>query len=78
MDSSTHAIGYLLEPHFDIPIDEPWAKFTYEKDGKMVEGCRSSTIDLVTKLDDETIEVVDWKTGRRLDWATGEVKDYKN
>ena len=70
---------YYPEPHFDIPIDEPWAKFTYEKDGKMVEGqvAIKGTIDLVTKLDDETIEVVDWKTGRRLDWATGEVKDYK-
>ena len=35
------------------------------------------TIDLVTKINDDTIEVVDWKTGRRMDWATGEVKDYK-
>ncbi len=70
---------YYPEPHFDIPIDEPWAKFTYEKDGEMVEGqvAIKGTIDLVTKIDDETIEVVDWKTGRRLDWATGEVKDYK-
>lgn len=35
------------------------------------------TIDLVTKIDDETIEVIDWKTGRRLDWATGEEKTYE-
>ena len=32
------------------------------------------TIDLVTKLNDDTIEVVDWKTGRRMDWTTGEVQ----
>lgn len=67
------------EPHFDIPIEEDWAKFEYEVDGKKMQGqlAIKGTIDLVTKLDDETIEVVDWKTGRRLDWATGEVKDYK-
>ena len=32
------------------------------------------TIDLITKVDDNTIEIIDWKTGRRLDWATGEEK----
>ena len=34
------------------------------------------TIDLVTRIDNDTIEVIDWKTGRRLDWATGEEKTY--
>lgn len=65
------------EPHFDIPIEEDWAKFTYEIDGKTVNGqlAIKGTIDLVTKVSDDTVEVVDWKTGRRLDWATGEEKD---
>ena len=51
------------EPHFDIPIEEDWAKFEYEVDGKKMQGqlAIKGTIDLVTKLDDETIEVVDWK-----------------
>jgi hypothetical protein len=35
------------------------------------------TIDLVTKVADDTIEVIDWKTGRRLNWATGEQKTYE-
>ena len=67
------------EPHFDIPIEEDWAKFEYEIDGKKVSGrlAIKGTIDLVTRINDDTIEVVDWKTGRRMDWATGEVKDYK-
>lgn len=67
------------EPHFDIPIEEDWAKFEYEIDGKMVEGqlAIKGTIDLVTLIDENTIEVIDWKTGRRMDWATGEEKDYK-
>lgn len=70
---------HFPEPHFDIPIEEDWAKFEYEVNGKKVTGqlAIKGTIDLVTKINDDTIEVVDWKTGRRMDWATGEVKDYK-
>ena len=68
------------EPQFDIPIEEPWAKFKYQMpDGKTVEGqlAIKGTIDLVTKVADDTIEVIDWKTGRRLNWATGEEKTYE-
>jgi ATP-dependent helicase/DNAse subunit B len=68
------------EPHFDIPIEEDWAKYTYTMpDGKVISGqlAIKGTIDLITKINDDTIEVVDYKTGRRLDWATGEEKTYK-
>lgn len=68
------------EPHFDIPIKEPWAKFSFVgPDGKEISGnlAIKGTIDLVTELPDGTIEVIDWKTGQRLDWATGEKKDYE-
>lgn len=62
------------EPFFDIPIEEDWAKFTYE--GKSYQLAIKGTIDLVTELDEETIEVRDYKSGVRKDWATGEIKDY--
>lgn len=68
------------EPHFDIPIEEDWGKYTYKMpDGKVLEGqlAIKGTIDLVTQVDDDTIEVVDWKTGQRKDWATGEEKTYE-
>jgi len=67
------------EPHFDIPIDEDWAKFQYEVDGKVIDGqlAIKGTIDLVTESSEGIIEVIDWKTGRRLDWATGEEKTYE-
>lgn len=70
---------YETEPHFDIPIEEDWAKFEYETpEGDTIEGqlAIKGTIDLVTKVSDDTIEVIDWKTGRRLNWATGEAKDF--
>ena len=68
------------EPQFDIAIDEPWAKFKYKMpDGKEVEGnlAIKGTIDLVTEVEEGVIEVIDWKTGRRLNWATGEEKTYE-
>ena len=68
------------EPHFDIVIDEDWAKYEYEMpDGEIISGnlAIKGTIDLVTETENGIIEVVDWKTGRRLDWATGEEKTYE-
>jgi len=66
------------EPHFDIPIDEDWAFYEYEVNGQKIKGqlAIKGTIDLVTETDEGIIEVIDWKTGRRLDWATGEEKTY--
>lgn len=68
----------ILQPeqHFDFEITKPWAKYSYETDEGKLEGylALKGTIDLITKLDDDTIEVIDWKTGRRLDWATGQEK----
>ena len=68
------------EPHFDIVIDEEWAK--YEQvlpDGSVIKGnlAIKGTIDLITEVEDGILEVIDWKTGRRLDWATGEEKTYQ-
>ena len=68
------------EPNFDLPIEEDWAKFEYEMpDGTKANGqlAIKGTIDLVTKIDDGVIEVSDWKTGQRKNWATGEEKTYE-
>jgi hypothetical protein len=75
-----HRTVVAPEPHFDIPIDEDWAHYEYEfPDGRKIKGqlAIKGTIDLVTETAKDTIEVVDWKTGRRLDWATGEEKTYE-
>jgi len=66
------------EPHFDFEIDEPWAKYEYDLSGEKIRGTLSmkGTMDLITKVDDGFYEIIDWKTGRRLDWATGEEKTF--
>lgn len=64
------------EQHFDIEIKKPWAKYDYKtKEGRLVGNLAiKGTIDLITKVNEDTLEVIDWKTGKRLDWATGEEK----
>lgn len=68
------------EQYFDLTIDEPWAKYNFTTpSGKKLDGklAIKGTVDLITRLDENTFEYLDWKTGLRLDWATGEVKDWK-
>ena len=64
------------EQHFDFEISKPWAKYSYDVEDKKITGnlALKGTIDLITLVNDTTIEIIDWKTGRRLDWATGEEK----
>lgn len=64
------------EQHFDIEIKKPWSSYKYNTKDGVLEGnlAIKGTIDLITRVNDNTLEVIDWKTGRRLDWATGEEK----
>lgn len=64
------------EQHFDIPIEQDWAKYKYHTKNGDLKGTLAikGTIDLITQIDDKTLEIIDWKTGKRLDWATGEKK----
>ena len=68
----------ILQPEqrFDIVIDKKWAEYSYVVNQEIISGklAIKGTIDLITKVSDNTIEIIDWKTGRRLDWATGEEK----
>jgi hypothetical protein len=67
------------EQHFDIEIKKPWSSYKYDTKEGLLEGnlAIKGTIDLITKINDKTLEVIDWKTGRRLDWATGEEKTHE-
>lgn len=51
------------EGHFDIIIDKPWADYEYEINGEILKGKLGikGTIDLITKANDETLEIVDLK-----------------
>lgn len=67
------------ETHFDFQIDRDWANYEFVHEGKLLSGklAIKGTIDLVTEVNKDTLEVIDWKTGARKNWGTGEVKTYK-
>lgn len=72
----------IIQPErtFDFTIDKPWASYDYLlPDGTHLEGqlALKGTMDLVVEDEPGLIEVIDYKSGRRLDWATGEEKTYK-
>lgn len=67
---------FAVEQYFDITIDKPWSKYRYEVDGEVIEGNLSikGTVDVIVKHDEKYFQILDYKTGKRLDWASGEVK----
>jgi hypothetical protein len=67
------------ETHFDFEFTEPWAEYDFAlADGTRMQGRlrAKGTIDFTTKIDNG-IEVIDWKSGQRKDWATGQEKTYE-
>jgi len=72
---------FAAEQHFDIELTNPWAKYTYDLNGETFStNLRiKGTIDLITSIDEHTIEVIDWKTGAtRKNWSTGKEKNYED
>lgn len=68
------------EQRFDLDIKHDWAIFDYKlPSGKEVSGRLSikGTIDLLTEISSDTIEITDYKTGSRRDWVTNQTKDFK-
>lgn len=63
------------EKSFDLEINEPWSEVEYngEKRKLRIKG----TMDLITEVAPDTLEYVDYKTGQRINWATGEEKTYE-
>ena len=59
------------EDFFSLPIEEPWAKL---EDGSYFK--INGIIDLVTEDDDKTIVAHDYKSGRYVDFLTGEDYTY--
>ena len=67
---------FATEEYFDFEVDEPWAKYCYNIGGEKIEGrlAIKGTVDLIVKHDEKYYEILDYKTGKRINWATGEEK----
>ncbi len=72
---------FAIEHFFDFEIKQEWAKYSYDIDNKQIEGYLSlkGTVDLIEEVDENTIEVCDYKTGKKpFNWATGQDKGLKD
>ena len=69
---------HATELFFDIEIDKPWAKYKYLVGDEVIEGNLSikGTVDLIIDNGNNFYEILDYKTGKRINWATGEEKTY--
>ena len=61
------------EKFFDFEIHKKWAAYKYEVNGETIEGhlALKGTVDLIIEHED-CYECIDYKTGARKNWATGE------
>lgn len=72
------------EEYFDFQVEADWAKYRHKNPfggtPRYLEGylALKGTVDLVCSVDgmDDVVEYIDWKTGARKDWNTGEEKGY--
>jgi len=69
---------HATELFFDFEIKKDWAKYDYEINGQKFEGYLSlkGTVDLILNESEDYLQVLDYKSGKRLDWATGKEKTY--
>jgi len=69
---------FATEQYFDIEIKKDWAKYDYEVGGKKLSGYLSikGTVDVIAKEGEKYFQILDYKTGKRLNWATGEEKTH--
>lgn len=68
------------ELFFDIEIKKDWAKYDYVVGDETFSGYLSikGTVDLIIKETDAYYQVLDYKSGKRLNWATGKEKTYED
>jgi CRISPR/Cas system-associated exonuclease Cas4 (RecB family) len=71
---------FATELFFDIEIDKEWAKYHYDINGRVFSGnlAIKGTIDLIVKEGENYFQVLDYKSGKRLNWATGKEKTYED
>tara|TARA_R100001163_G_C5060676_1_gene197512 strand:+ start:847 stop:1866 length:1020 start_codon:yes stop_codon:yes gene_type:complete len=67
---------FATELFFDIEIDKPWARYNYKVGRETIKGnlAIKGTVDLIVQQGDNYFEILDYKTGKRINWATGEEK----
>jgi hypothetical protein len=66
------------EQYFDFEIQKPWAQYEYKIGRKKLKGYLSikGSMDLITEIQPGIYEIIDWKTGKRSDFAKNKKKEF--
>jgi hypothetical protein len=69
---------HAVEEFFEVEIPHDWANYSYKVGDEVIEGRLGlkGTVDLIVREDDVFFHIMDYKTGRRYNWATDKVKTY--
>jgi hypothetical protein len=69
---------HAVEEFFEVEVPHEWANYSYKVGDEVIEGRLGlkGTVDLIVKEDDVFFHIMDYKTGRRYNWATDKVKTY--
>lgn len=70
----------FVEDYFDHTFEEDWAKYDYRIGNDIISGYLGvkGHIDLCVKHNDHMYEIIDYKTGRKYNWAKGTDKTYND
>lgn len=71
---------HITEQFFDIEIQQDWAKYDFILNGERIVGNLKirGTIDLIIDEGNNYFHILDFKTGRRINWATFKEKTYED
>jgi DNA-binding HxlR family transcriptional regulator len=71
---------YSVEEYFDFEVKKDWAKYKYTIGDEVLEGYLSlkGTVDVIKKESENYFQILDYKTGKRLNWATGKRKEHED
>lgn len=70
----------FVEDYFDHTFEEPWGAYTYKVGETELSGYIGikGHIDLCVKHNDHMYEIIDYKTGRKYNWAKSTDKTYQD
>lgn len=71
---------HSVEEFFEVEVPHDWAEYSYTVGDQVIKGRLGlkGTVDLIVREGDKHFHVMDYKTGRRYNWATEKVKSYED
>lgn len=71
---------HAVEEFFDVEVPHKWADYSYQFGNREIKGRLrlKGTVDVIMKEDETYFHILDYKSGRRYNWAKDKVKTYED